>query len=235
MHYQFEINNGKVYVYSENFNKTERDMNPNIEEILVKENNISYFKKSINDLNEKIKLEKKTKKLGYFISGFGILLFGISTTFFITGNIFGGIIEFLIGAWDIYSGFFKNIRTANKNIRIIKKQISLLEQSIKEEEENLDILKDYNPNKKKSIIISNHAIELVPMDKKIIEQERKGIVAIWYKNHRKQLIKAFKENKLDDIIACNVLPALPEDVDFISEIIKADLNIDDYKTKKQKT
>lgn len=229
MNKSYEVINNEVIVYDEYYSESTREYTNNIEEILITENNIEEIDELIE--NEE---DNKDRRDSFEIIipswlGFGTAQL-ISCIYRLFTNDIGSAISHFIASIGFLSlAYFGGIKKLIKRKEIAKKKISFLEEKRDEESEKLYEL---NKDKTNDVMFVDENLRELPTNRTVYFALKDRLRDInLYMVHKQKFIKLYKKGLLVNELyeAC----ASHDTIDFIMELVKNDLSIEN-KSKKNK-
>lgn len=226
MHKEYEIIGNKVIINNGLDYKEERKTVDNIEEILITENNIEEIENLVNKEKKKIKTSKKKIKekttLPLIVSSLhfiNLILYSIQKKLLLAiGQILCSFI------W-LYNSLF-TIIPEKKLIKESKKVISILEEEKNKEKEKL---KELEKNQDNNFMSIAPITKTISTSEQIRDLKNKLHIIRYYESNKRKLIKYYKKGILQ-----NTFGYWDDEIKFIEELIKNDLNNKNEEKIKQK-
>ncbi len=228
MNVEVEFKNNKWIVTDQFGNETERELVPNIKEILTTENNIEEIENLITKNQKTIdrcesEIESKNPHMRL------CLLWGlISISRMISKLWTSAIFCFLCSCGWGSLAYFNKIRPNKKKINLAKKSIKFLEEQLTLENEKLKELS--NEKTSNSNYIDTSSKLLNSNSDKIIELQNKLMIIEDYQHNKQKYISNYKKGILKGL----TIPYLSNNLAFLEELIKNDLAKENNKNEKQK-
>lgn len=228
MHKELEFINGKVIVKNDNNKKEERNIIPNIKQILISENDIEEMENIIDYENNNITRYKKKIKnhTGFYLTT--VSLWGVSVilNLMTCESIFTPIYLFLIAITQCLTGV-SYVKAEKKYLKISKQKIDIIKEHLHKEKENLKQLNENTNIKTNSIDMSKANLST---SEKIINLKRKLDIINDYLLHKNKYIKDYKNGSLNLTLYYYSV----DEINLIIELIKNDLNIEKESIKEKR-
>ena len=217
MNKEFKTIEDKLVVTNEYGFKTERNITNNFKEILITENNIEEIEDLLidekNDEYYNISDIKRYGKYKFIIAG---IWFIASILNLFIGNISIMCLDFsLVGMWTLNG--FASINPYLKKLKGNKKSISTLEEHLTEEKRTL---KELKKEEKNDLNFLNQISGELSTSEKIRNLKHKLLIIKIYEQHKRKLIKLYKQGMLENSYF-NLFYG--DDFEIVKELIQNDL------------